>query len=280
MAEILNIKPSEQVEDPTHAEEMIAKAEGKQPQQEEGSQEEPTQEGKLYADKYKTEEELQKGTLELLKKRGNLEEFYKTLEAEVLNPSKKETEDVKEEATESLEKQVEDLEEQKQKSKVDFTPYEQEFFEKGELSEESYKTLEEQGFDKQLVDRYIEGVQAVAEKQAQEVFNTVGGEDKYNEMIAWAGDNLTEKEKQIFNSQIQSVDIDQTKFAVEALYGKYMRANRDKPTPIQGKTPSASGGERFNSRQEVVEAMSNPKYETDPAYRAMVERKLAHSDVF
>lgn len=277
MAEILHVKHEENVEDPKHAEEMIAKAEGKETSPTTTTEEE----GKLFANKYKTEEDLQKGTLELLKKKGNLEDFYKSLESEVLG-NKEPEEEVEEEPTptEVDEQEIKDLEKQKDESPVDFSEYEKEFFEKGELSEDTYKELEEKGFNKQIIDRYIEGVQALAEKQAAVVFESVGGKDQYDEMIAWAADNLTEKEKQIFNKGTQTADIDEAKFAVEALYGKYMRAKGSAPRPIQGKAPAASKGQRFESRQEVVEAMSNPKYEKDPAYRAEVERKLAISDVF
>lgn len=273
MADRLEIKPEEQVEDPKHAEEMIAKAEGREPEEQ------------LLAGKYKSEEDLQKGILELIKKDNeSLEEYYKSLESKVLSQNQ-EQQDTGEEETKQTEpvpneEEVRELEQQMKDSPVDFSEFEQEYFENGEISEESYEKLKEQGFDKQLVDRYIEGVEALVEKQAQEVFNAVGGQDKYEQMLDWAADNLTDKEKQIFNSAVESTDIDQAKFAVEALYGKYMRAEGNKPTPIQGKAPSAPTGQKFNSRAEVVEAMSNPKYETDPAYRAMVEKKLRNSDVF
>jgi len=45
------------------------------------SHQEPREEQQLIAGKYKTQEDLEKGTLELLRQRGDLEQIYKTLES-------------------------------------------------------------------------------------------------------------------------------------------------------------------------------------------------------
>lgn len=279
MTDTINIKPEEKQEDPNHVDEMVAKAEGNTLETEDKQAEE------LLAGKYKTEEDLQKGILELLKKdKGeevSLEQIYKDLESEVLTPKEDKNNTVQTTIPEEeKEEDIEDLQKQKDESNIDFTKYEQEFFNNGELSEDSYKELEEQGFSKDVINRYIEGTQALAEKQAQEVFEVVGGEEEYQKVIEWAGDNLTDEEKQIYNQAVESGNISQAKFAVEALYGRYNRNEGQKPSVIQGKTPQTNTSAKFNSRQEVTEAMNNPKYQTDPAFRAEVIRKLKNSNVF
>ena len=47
---------------------------------------------------------------------------------------------------------------------------------------------------------------------------------------------------------------------------------------LQGK-PASSRGEVFRSQAELVAALSDPRYDTDPAYRADVVDKLNSSDL-
>ena len=47
---------------------------------------------------------------------------------------------------------------------------------------------------------------------------------------------------------------------------------------LQGKAASSSG-DVFRSQAELVAAMGDPRYDTDPAYRADVIEKLDASDL-
>ena len=47
---------------------------------------------------------------------------------------------------------------------------------------------------------------------------------------------------------------------------------------LTGKAPKSSG-DVFRSQAEVVEAMSDPRYDRDPAYRNDVFEKLSRSDI-
>lgn len=276
MADTLNVEPEVQEESQEHIDEMVAKAEGRE------APEEPTQENQeeeLLAGKYKTEEDLQKGILELLKKdQGeDLEALYKNLESQMGKQPKEKPKD----NTIPTEEEQKEVQEELEDSPVDFKKFEQEFFEDGELSQDSYSELEKNGFPKNVVDNYLAGVKAQADTQAQEVFNVVDGEENYNQMIDWADKNLTDDEKQVFNQSVTSGNVTQAKFAVEALYGRYTKSEGGQPQRViqEGKVPQSNSGS-FQSRAEVTEAMSNPKYETDPAYRAEVQRKLRNSNVF
>jgi len=46
---------------------------------------------------------------------------------------------------------------------------------------------------------------------------------------------------------------------------------------VQGKPPSTGSG--FRSQAELVQAMSDPRYDSDPAYRQDVARKLERSNI-
>lgn len=277
--ESININPEETKESQEHVDEMVAKAEGKETNEETAA----TQE-ELLAGKYKNEEDLQKGILELLKKDqgDDLESVYKNLESQVLSQSKEEEEEEKPET--NNETKEEDLEEEQEAIKDEvqnFDKYEQEYFENGELSEEAYAELEEQGFSRNIVDRYVEGAQAVAEKQANEVFEITGGQDGYEEMVNWAASNLSQEEKAVFNESLESNRTPQVKFAVEALYNKYTRAEGQQPSQVVdgGKPSTSSQAKGYQSRAELVADMNSPKYEKDSAFRQQVERKLKNSSI-
>ena len=47
---------------------------------------------------------------------------------------------------------------------------------------------------------------------------------------------------------------------------------------LQGK-PAKSAGDVFRSQPELVEAMADPRYDNDPAYRRDVMDKLSRSDM-
>jgi len=278
MAESYEVEPEKEQQDPDHEEEMVAKVDKinkeANPDTEESASEDSNEE--LLAGKYKTEDDLQQGILELLKKDqgDDLESLYKNLESQVLTDGESEKEASKTSEEES--------EEKTQDSPIDFNKYEQEFFEKGNLEEESYEELKDQGFPKHVVDNYLKGIKAEANDQAQEIFKTVDGEENYNNMVAWAEENLPEEDKQAFNQAVTSGNQAQTKFAVEGLFSRYNKdAEGDKPSRVidKGKVPKNNSGS-FQSRSEVTEAMSSEKYQNDPAFRKEIERKLKNSNVF
>ena len=156
-----------------------------------------------------------------------------------------------------------------------------EYADKGELSENSYTELAKQGLDKSLVNEYIKGQKAIAETQSAQVYDTVGGQQKYGELIDWASKNLSEGEQTAFNDLTSTGSIDQIKLAVHGIMTRAgMSASQNQPQEmIQGDVNNTSI-EQFNSVQQVTEAMNDPRYDKDPVYRKQVERKLGNSSVF
>ena len=48
---------------------------------------------------------------------------------------------------------------------------------------------------------------------------------------------------------------------------------------LQGKAPTTSKGDAFKSQAQVVKAMSDDRYEKDPAYRQEIYDKLERSNL-
>ena len=120
--------------------------------------------------------------------------------------------------------------------------------------------------------------ETLTEAQAQELFKMVGGEKAYQSMINWAGQNLSQSEIQMYDSVMSKGDPNAVFFAVQALAAKYGDATGSEGQMLSGKS-AKSADNSFQSQQELVQAMSDPRYDNDPAYRRSVLNKLANSDV-
>jgi len=117
----------------------------------------------------------------------------------------------------------------------------------------------------------------MTEADATNLRNAVGGDEKYNEMIGWAAQNMSEQEISLYDSIMERGDPAAAYFAVQALSYRYQDANGFEGNLVQGKSPSTSPG--FRSQAELVQAMSDPRYDNDPAYRQDVARKLERSNI-
>jgi hypothetical protein len=153
-----------------------------------------------------------------------------------------------------------------------------EYAEKGELDEKSYEALEKAGIPKDYVNQFIEGQKAIADQQATSIKNMVGGAEAYTEMSNWAAENMSEEEKTAYNTAVNSKDLETAKLAVVGLKAKFERANGNEPNLLEGKG-TVSGEKGYASWAEVTRAMSDDRYSKDPAYQAMVQEKLANSDL-
>lgn len=161
---------------------------------------------------------------------------------------------------------------------LDLSTFTAEFNAKGELSADSYAKLAAAGFDKGLVDNYINGQKAVAAQYETTVTGEVGGSEKYSEIVTWAKANLTDAEINAYNAAVSSGDLAQAKLAVLGLSAKFSKANGSEPRLVQGRTTRASE-DVFESTAQLTEAMRNPLYRNDPAFRAKVQSKLARSNI-
>ena len=156
--------------------------------------------------------------------------------------------------------------------------YYDEFAEKGELSQDSYDNLAKSGLSKELVDSYIEGQKSISDNQTKDIHNIVGGEAKYNDVVQWATNNLSDAEINAYNNALDT-DVNSAKLSLQGIYSKYQAQNNgNEPNLTQGQTISGRT-DIFNSTAEIVNAINDKRYEVDTAYRKNVEEKLKRSNV-
>ena len=156
-----------------------------------------------------------------------------------------------------------------------------EYKELGELRDESYKTLEDAGISRQYADTYIAGVKALGEQLGSKVMNSVGGKEDYSSMVEWAKSNYTPEQIQSYDAAVNGGDINTALMAAKGLRADYQGSTGSVGTTYGGESPSGySDGNVFRSNAEVVQAMRDPRYESDLAYRQDVLDKLDRSEIF
>ena len=154
-----------------------------------------------------------------------------------------------------------------------------EFADKGELTNESYEELAKQGLNKDLVDSFIAGQNAIAEQQSNEMHSIVGGKESYDQMVNWASENLTETESKAFNAIMDKGNKDEMQLAINGMSSRWKSAvGGNEPRTIRGTAPRINS-DVFKSTYEVAEAINNPKYAKDTFYRKQVEDKIKRSNI-
>ena len=168
---------------------------------------------------------------------------------------------------------------------IDAQDITQRFTDTGEISEDDYSKLGEAGFSKQVVDTYLDGLRGVGEgdeiptQQIQNIKDSVGGDQAYEQMADWCQQNLSEQEIKAFDKITETADAPVIQLAVEGLYSRYQNAMGVEPDLVTGR-PAASGPNPYRSTAEVVAAMSDKRYGKDVSYTEDVQNRLAGSDVF
>lgn len=222
--------------------------------------------------KFKSQEDLLKAYKELQKKLG-------------ANDPQEDEEDEEEDS----EAPTEEPEEEEEVSPVEqrvrlFNDISTRLGEDGSISEEDRDTLAAMD-SKDLVEAYFQyaaqqrGVAqqtAANQREMKSIRDAVGGDEAYGEMIQWAGQNLSEAEVDQFNAVINTNNPAAIRFAVESLSNRWRGAEGYEAPLVTGRK-APSKGKTFRSQAELARAISDPRYQTDPAYRMDVEEKLARS---
>ena len=138
---------------------------------------------------------------------------------------------------------------------------------------------EEQPSNEKEASKEEDAGEQLNEDQANQLFEMVGGEKAYKSMIDWAGQNFTKEEVQMYDSVMGKGDPNAIFFAVQALNNKYNDAVGNDGQLLTGKRSAPQQDVQFRSQQELVQAMNDPRYDRDPAFRDDVIRKLQNSNI-
>ena len=225
------------------------------------------QESELYAGKYQSAEELEEAYINLQKKLGTSDD------------------DEVEDTTLDEDEYPEDVAEG-----VDLiTTASEEYFENdGQISQETMQKFTEMS-SSELVEAYMAirerntdvdaGTSSpdLTDAEMNQVYNSAGGEAEYARLTSWAAQNLSETKLDAFNDMIDRGNATAIQIAVSGLRAEYEAQEGYEGRMLTGKSARTQDG--FRSQAEVVQAMSDPRYDRDEAYRQDVYDKLERSNV-
>ena len=225
------------------------------------------QESELYAGKFENAQELENAYLELQRKMGSGDTDEDTEEAYL------DEDEYYDEATSAGIELIQDASDEY-------------YANEGQLSPDTIEQFKEMS-SSDLVNAYI-AIQEnnpnqggyspdLTDAEMNSVYNSAGGEAEYNRLTEWAADNLSDRKLDAFNSMIDQGNATAIQIAVSGLRSEYEAQEGYEGRMLTGKAARAVDG--FRSQAEVVRAMSDPRYDSDPAYRQDVYDKLERSNV-
>lgn len=106
------------------------------------------------------------------------------------------------------------------------------------------------------------------------VHEQAGGEERFQRLTSWAKDNCSQDQINAYNEALETGDQYIILNALKGLQYDYMMNNGFEPKLTGGRAP-AQDVQGFRSRYEVQQAMNDPRYGNDEAFRKDVERKIA-----
>ena len=211
------------------------------------------QQNQMLAGKFESAEDLEKAYLELQKKMGQGEQ----------------------EAEPAPEEEV-------QESDPDYLAQAMnEYQETGKLSDEIKEQLDNLEYEDILSAMQNQAPQDtpdLSEEEMNAIRNYVGGEQQYGALMDWAAQTLDQNYVQAFDDLVQNGSARAIQLAVRGLMAEYENYNGYEGRMLTGKAATETP-DVFRSQAEVVQAMSDPRYDNDPAYRNDVFEKLGRSDI-
>ena len=228
------------------------------------------EENELLAGKYQNAEELEEAYLNLQKKLGSQDDDDDEVEDTYLDDD-----EYPEDVAEGVD--------------LIATASEEYFENEGQISEETMERFTEMS-STDLVEAYmairernpdIDGggqSEDLTDAEMNQVYNSAGGELEYNNLTTWAAQNLDESKMDAFNDIIDRGNATSIQIAVAGLRAEYEAQEGYEGRMLTGKA-ARSSGDIFRSQAEVVQAMNDPKYDRDPAYRQDVYDKLERSNL-
>ena len=250
------------------------------------------QQGELLAGKYKNAEDLEKAYVELQKKLGDKDgvsqEGQETQEVETEESNEPQL--YKEDGSVNYESVSKDYGETlsdlfKEKNVDPYSIADHFYKNNGQITQEMHDQLTGAGIAKEAVDAYLSGRaqdmgmnSQIAQTDINSIYQSVGGEQKYKTLMNWASQNLSQDSINSFDNLVNTGDANSIQLAVNGLVAQYQNDNGYEGRMLTGKA-SKTNTDVYQSQAQLVEAMADPRYDRDPAYREAVREKLDRSDL-
>ena len=159
----------------------------------------------------------------------------------------------------------------------------QAFMDKGEIPEDMLNEFDNMS-SREVVDAFMkmetptQQAADLTDAEVNAIQNMVGGKAGYENLMQWTSENLPQEATTAFDNLVGSGDAAMIQLATMGLAAAYQQANGYEGNLATGRS-AREQADIFRSQDEVIRAMSDPRYETDPAYRDDVFAKLGRSNI-
>ena len=223
----------------------------------------------LLAGKYKSSEELEKAYIELQKKLGEKEEDTEQASAEEKTNEKPQLSENATLITQASDEYYANGNKLSPETMAKFSSM---------SSQDLIKAYMEVSQTPEFQAQQVQPAADITDSQINQIKNSAGGERAYANIVNWAKNNLPQNQINAFDEVVNTGSVQAIQLAVAGLKSQYDNANGIEGRMVTGKT-APNSGDVFRSQQELVRAMSDPRYDNDPAYRQDIIEKLDRSDL-
>jgi len=158
-----------------------------------------------------------------------------------------------------------------------------EFAASGEFSESTRNDIKQRtGFSDRMLEDYITAQKSRLRESYSKAANTVGGQDRLNKIFKWASNNLPAEDMQGINMGLASPQYEVTLRGLASMYDSSVTATKAKE-PVKNENltqvaASQKGILPYKNQREFKAERNDPRFQYEPQYRDMVQRKMAITD--
>lgn len=162
---------------------------------------------------------------------------------------------------------------------VDFAGLENEYMNNGGLSQQSYGTLEKAGYPKAVVDGMLAGWEAASTRFVNDVHALAGGQEEFARIQQFVS-SQNQDVINAFNATLDSENLMQIRMTLEGIKGQMVKQyGTQRPSIVGNGTPSTDRS-GYESTDEMIKDMSDPRYQKDAKFTREVYRKVKYSKLF
>jgi hypothetical protein len=156
----------------------------------------------------------------------------------------------------------------------------------GKPSDVSMAALAAAGIPKEVVEQYVASLKVeptrndlAVNQETDAILKEAGGEQTFKAMQSWMASNLPPHELAAFNKAVTEGDVTIAKLAMAGMKARYDGAVGTEPQLLLEGGEMPQGMAPFESQRQYVDAFRDPRYKSDPAFRAQVQARAAISNV-
>lgn len=149
----------------------------------------------------------------------------------------------------------------------------------GGLSQQSYETLEKAGYPKAVVDGMLAGWEAASTRFVNDVYALAGGQEEFARIQQFVS-SQNQDVINAFNATLDSENLMQIRMTLEGIKGQMVKQYGTQRPSIVGNAAPSVDRSGYESTDEMIKDMSDPRYQKDAKFTREVYRKVKYSKLF